>query len=109
VRDYEAIAQLTSAMKPGFRRNGTGGETPGGQVQDWLKTSRRGDARAARHRTERDERLGVLTWATVIADATAQVLAEDEPVKLREELAVLAATALAWIEAIDRGEARDPI
>jgi len=65
---------------------------------------RRGDARAARHRYERDERLSVLAWTTVIADATAQVLAEDEPVKLREELVVLAATALAWIEAIDRGE-----
>jgi len=102
VRTHEAVAQLASTLKPGFRRNGTGGETPGGQVQEWLKTSRRGDAQAARHRTERDERLGLLTWATTIADATAQVLAEDKPVKLREELVVLATTALAWIDAIDQ-------
>lgn len=83
------------------RRNGTGGETVDGRVEEWLRVRRRGDAEAARHRYERDEREGRLTWATALSDAAAAVLAEDDPAQLHERLLVLAVVTHAWIGAVE--------
>ncbi len=97
-----AVEAAQDELRPtGPRRNGTGGETVDGRVEDWLKTRRRGDAEAAHHRYERDADEGKLTWATALADATTRVLVEDEPTRLREELVALAGMTLAWIDALE--------
>ena len=101
-RTLTAVEAAQDTLRPaGPRRNGTGGETVDGRVEDWLKTRRRGDAEAARHRYERDADEGKLTWATALADATARVLLEDEPARLREELVALTGMTLAWIETLE--------
>lgn len=97
-----AVEAARDDLRPaGPRRNGTGGETVDGRVEDWLKTRRRGDAEAAHHRYERHADEGRLTWATTLANATARVLVEDEPTRLREELVALAGMTLAWIDTLE--------
>lgn len=45
---------------------------------------------------------GYGTWADVLAEEVAEALAESDPARLRAELVQVAATAVCWIEAIDR-------
>lgn len=40
------------------------------------------------------------TWRHILQEEVAEAMAEDDPVKLREELTHVAAVAVAWIEAI---------
>lgn len=47
-------------------------------------------------------REGRLTWRDILAEEFEEALAEESPIKLREELVQVAAVAVAWIEAIDR-------
>lgn len=61
-------------------------------------------ANEARSRCDRYARLGHLSWTLILEEEVAEALAEEDPVKLREELIQVAAVAISWIEAIDRRE-----
>lgn len=55
-----------------------------------------------RRQTDRNAERGKLTWKDILEEETAEAFAEDDPVKLREELVQVAAVAAGWIEALDR-------
>lgn len=56
------------------------------------------DRHAREHRT---------AWALILLEEVFEALAEDDPVKVRAELVQVAAIAAAWVEAIDRRQARE--
>lgn len=59
----------------------------------------------AKWRVERAADLGIVTFEHILTEEYAEAIAEDDPVRLREELVQVAAVAVQWIEAIDaRGE-----
>ncbi len=45
---------------------------------------------------------GSLTWVDILMEEIFEALAEDDPVRLREELIQVAAVAVSWSEDIDR-------
>lgn len=45
---------------------------------------------------------GQLTWLLILREEFYEAMAEEDPVRLREELVQVAAVATAWVEAIDR-------
>lgn len=69
-----------------------------------------GDWGAARemHRRKCGEAFerGAGTWRHILIEEVAEAFAETDPAKLRAELVQVAAVAAAWIEAIDRREAK---
>ncbi|ADJ47892.1 hypothetical protein AMES_6067 [Amycolatopsis mediterranei S699] len=56
----------------------------------------------ARHQVESSAKAGTLTWLEILSEEFFGALAEDDPAALRAELVQVAATAVCWIEAIDR-------
>lgn len=98
--------QADAGLEPRSLRNGTGAETSMGRTAEWLRDKRRGDAEAARFAWDRDGAAGVLTWSTVLTAGLAEVLLEDDPVKLRRHLLCVMGTLSEWIEDIDRKEAK---
>jgi hypothetical protein len=60
----------------------------------------------ARTQCQRAAAEGRVTWAPILQEEFVEALAETDPAKLRAELVQVAAVATAWIEAIDRREAR---
>ena len=59
-------------------------------------------ARNAKADCDRATRNGTLTYRLILAEEVAEAFAERDPMKLRAELAQVAAVAVAWIEKIDR-------
>lgn len=57
---------------------------------------------AFKARERRNVRAGTLTYADVLMEEVAEVMAESNPEKLREELIQAAAVCVKWAEAIDR-------
>lgn len=55
-----------------------------------------------RSQTEARFAAGIGTWRDILAEEYAEVCAETNPERLREELIQVAAVAVAWVEAIDR-------
>ena len=47
-------------------------------------------------------RLGRIDWTNVLNEEVAEVFAESDPAKIREELIQVAAVCVAWIECLDR-------
>ena len=45
---------------------------------------------------------GTITWRHILLEEFFEAMAEDDPLKLREELVQTAAVAVRWCEAIDR-------
>ena len=44
----------------------------------------------------------MLTWQDILTEEAFEAFAEDDPVKLKEELVQVIAVAVAWIESIER-------
>lgn len=61
-------------------------------------------AKLQRAKTNRLFRTGSGTWRDILEEEVAEALAEHDPQTLRAELVQVAAVAVAWIEAIDRGQ-----
>jgi hypothetical protein len=59
-------------------------------------------ADAARQATDRALSRGEVTFAQILAEEAFEALAETDPARLRAELIQVAASAVCWIEAIDR-------
>jgi hypothetical protein len=59
-------------------------------------------AHTARFTTEMARAEGRLTWLHILREEVYEALAEADPADLRNELLDVAATAVVWIEAIDR-------
>ncbi|HEY3479057.1 MAG TPA: hypothetical protein VGL02_09175 [Streptomyces sp.] len=59
-------------------------------------------AHTARFTTELARAEGRLTWLHILREEVYEALAEAAPADLRDELLDVAATAVVWIEAIDR-------
>lgn len=57
----------------------------------------------AREVCERKFARGAGTWQDILMEEFYEALAEEDPAKLRAELIQVAAVAVAWVEAIDRG------
>lgn len=55
-----------------------------------------------RAETDAAARSGRCTWAHILLEEVFEALAEDDPIKVRDELVQVAAVATTWIEAIDR-------
>jgi hypothetical protein len=64
------------------------------------------EADAARERCERLFASGHPMWWPILLEEVYEALAEEAPIKLREELIPVAAVAVAWVEAIDRRASR---
>ena len=60
----------------------------------------------ARARCDRMHRKGEGTWEQILTEEVLEAYATDSEERLRAELVQVAAVAVAWIEAIDRREAR---
>ncbi|MEU4517409.1 hypothetical protein AB0F52_01680 [Amycolatopsis sp. NPDC024027] len=62
-----------------------------------------GDAAdTARQATDRALSRGEVTFAQILTEEAFEALAETDPARLRAELVQVAASAVCWIEAIDR-------
>lgn len=59
-------------------------------------------ADAARNSCQRRAEMGIGTWSDIFTEEACEALAESDPARLRAELIQVAATAVNWIEAIDR-------
>lgn len=82
-------------------RDGTGPEVV------WAFTGPAGYvAGCARLTCQRLFKDGFGTWRDVLTEEVAEAYAEDDPVKLREELLQVAAVAVCWVESIDRRAVR---
>jgi hypothetical protein len=57
-----------------------------------------------RGRCERRHRAGLGTWSDILLEEVAEVMEQDDPVKLRAELIQVAAVAFRWIQHIDTGK-----
>lgn len=66
----------------------------------------RGAARLARMECDRSAGEGRTTWHLILVEEVSEALAEDDPAKLRAELIQVAAVAAAWVESIDRRNAK---
>jgi len=60
-------------------------------------------ADAAKAACDRGDDDGTVTWAEILVEETFEALAETDVDALRAELVQVAAVAVAWIEALDRG------
>jgi hypothetical protein len=60
----------------------------------------------AQHSCDRATREHQLTFAHVLDEETAEVLAETDPAKLRKELVQVMAVCLRWIDKLDREAGR---
>ena len=56
----------------------------------------------ARNACDRAAREGRCSFAHVLDEEASEVLAEEDPVKLRSELVQLAAVCVKWVEKLDR-------
>lgn len=65
-------------------------------------------ANVVRGEVDDDARRGRTTWNGVLREEVFEVLAEEDPGKIRAELVQVAAVAVAWIAAIDRRLATTP-
>jgi hypothetical protein len=85
--------RITQNLKWGEQNhpNGTGGE-------DRIR-----EATWAREYCQRASDFGTVTWADIFEEEAFEALAESDPERLRAELLQVAAVAVAWVEAIDRG------
>lgn len=54
--------------------------------------------------TECASQVGQCTWLHILREEVFEAFAEDVPAKLRAELIQVAAVAVQWVEAIDRGK-----
>ncbi|MBT2566620.1 hypothetical protein J7I84_08950 [Arthrobacter sp. ISL-85] len=54
--------------------------------------------------TECSAQVGLCTWLHILREEVFEAFAEDDPAKLRAELIQVAAVAVQWVEAIDRGK-----
>ena len=61
-------------------------------------------ADSARYLADFAAEKGSLTWRDILTEEVYEALAEEDPVRLREELIQVAAVALQWADAIDRRE-----
>lgn len=97
-RAYGAIARERDAqdVKWGEQNHpdGTGG------------LGRKQAADDARAWTEMQAAEKTLAWSDILEEEVAEAMAETESTRLRAELVQVAAVAVAWIEAIDRGSRR---
>ncbi|WP_205660794.1 hypothetical protein [Amycolatopsis vastitatis] len=57
---------------------------------------------AARQATDRALSRGEVTFAQILTEEAFEALAETDPARLRAELVQVAASAVCWIEAVDR-------
>jgi hypothetical protein len=64
-------------------------------------------AAAAKRECQEAFAAGRGTWALVLQEEVAEVLAESDREALRTELVQVAAVAVAWIEALDRRDAKE--
>lgn len=60
------------------------------------------DADMARNKCDYNFKVGEGTWLDILREEFYEVMAEEDPFKLREELIQVAAVACSWVEAIDR-------
>jgi len=72
----------------------------------WMAAESRDEAR-----TQCDDRFarGAGTWMDILEEEVSEAFAESDPPYLRAELVQVAAVAVAWIEAIDRRLAAEPV
>jgi hypothetical protein len=63
-------------------------------------------AELLRDACDNEHRSGKGTWATILAEEIGEAFAEEDEDRLRAELVQVAAVAAAWVEAIDRRQAR---
>jgi hypothetical protein len=61
-----------------------------------------GDAALARKECKHAADSGDLSWRHILLEEVAEATAEQESVRLRQELIQVAAVAVAWAQAIDR-------
>ena len=54
--------------------------------------------------TECASQIGQCTWLHILREEVFEAFAEKDPAKLRAELVQVAAVAVQWVEAIDRGQ-----
>lgn len=64
-------------------------------------------AQEARASCDRNFGRGEGTWADILTEEFYEAMQEQHPARLREELIQVAAVATAWVEALDRREAKD--
>jgi hypothetical protein len=62
----------------------------------------------ARRETEAAAVDGTLTWRHILMEEVLEAFAESDPVRLRAELIQVAAVAVKWSQAIDRGTDTHP-
>lgn len=62
----------------------------------------------ARRRCDTEHNGGRGTYEMILTEEWAEVIASDDPIKLRAELIQLAAVAAAWVEKIDRDLEKPP-
>lgn len=74
---------------------------PNGTGEDYAD-----EASVARTRCDRATWNKELTWDLILLEEVYEALAESDPAPLRAELVQVAAVAQAWVEKIDRDEAR---
>lgn len=65
-----------------------------------------GLANQAKSATDSHAKAGILTYADIFVEEVFEALAESDPAKLRTELIQCAAVAVAWVQKIDRDEAK---
>lgn len=56
----------------------------------------------AKQATDRAAKEGMVSWADILLEEVFEAMAEEDPVKLVQELTQVAAVAVAWVEAIER-------
>ena len=57
---------------------------------------------------EAKEDVGMVTWADVLGEETAEAISETDPARLRAELVQVASVAVRWIASLDRREGPSP-
>jgi hypothetical protein len=101
---YERERQETLFPQQRLRHSALLGSVVGAQLpQVDLKDAQAREARA-KERVAYNLRHERLTWADVLNEEVAEALAATSVAHLREELVQVAAVAVRWIEAIDRGD-----
>jgi hypothetical protein len=61
----------------------------------------------ARRITDERAKAGVVTWLDVLLEEVFEAAAEDNVIRLREELVQVAAVAVSWVEDLDRMASED--
>lgn len=88
-----AEAARAKALHPGTE------DLPNGT---WEGGMRKYQRNIAQHSCDRAARQGTLTFAHILEEETYEALAEEDDIKLRAELIQVCATAVRWIESLDR-------